>query len=232
MEKVNADRDGQQHEEENQVQQFFLPAHSVALAGVRRYAPLRASAFLVFLPVDRTPSALCCSCGEQPSCRVDRRLRCALLAPAATLSTTRRAMQAPIGGCCDSDSAKAKYYRRARGDRRERRAARDVGPTILIWQPLPWFFSFLSDLCVLCGDIFMRNQWPSHCLNRSGGRRNSLPYGSGLADHADRAYGVCDESQGIEMRGRFIIDPDGSLQAMTAIACPLRTPGLSFPKGG
>jgi len=30
----------------------------------------------------------------------------------------------------DSGSAKAKYQRRARGDRGERRAARDVGPTV------------------------------------------------------------------------------------------------------
>jgi len=32
---------------------------------------------------------------------------------------------------CDSGTAKAKYHRRARGDRGERRAAWDVGPTDL-----------------------------------------------------------------------------------------------------
>jgi hypothetical protein len=42
-----------------------------------------------------------------------------------------------------------------------------------------------------------------------------------LADQAGsigRAYGVWDENQGIEMRGRFIIDPDGGIQAMEVLA--------------
>ena len=36
---------------------------------------------------------------------------------------------------------------------------------------------------------------------------------SDQAGNVGRAYGVWDENQGIELRGRFIIDPDGVIQA-------------------
>jgi alkyl hydroperoxide reductase subunit AhpC len=36
-----------------------------------------------------------------------------------------------------------------------------------------------------------------------------------------RAYGVYDETQGIELRGRFIIDPDGVIQAMEMLTPPV-----------
>ena len=36
-----------------------------------------------------------------------------------------------------------------------------------------------------------------------------------------KAYGVFDESQGIELRGRFIIDPDGVVQAMEVLTPPV-----------
>ncbi len=36
-----------------------------------------------------------------------------------------------------------------------------------------------------------------------------------------RAYGVWDESSGVEMRGRFIIDPDGAIQAIEILTPPV-----------
>ena len=36
-----------------------------------------------------------------------------------------------------------------------------------------------------------------------------------------RAYGVRDEAQGVEMRGRFIIDPDGVIQAVEVLTPPV-----------
>lgn len=36
-----------------------------------------------------------------------------------------------------------------------------------------------------------------------------------------RVYGVYEEQQGIEMRGRFIIDPDGIIQAMEVLTPPV-----------
>lgn len=44
---------------------------------------------------------------------------------------------------------------------------------------------------------------------------------SDQAGNVGRAYGVYDEQQGIEMRGRFIIDPDGVIQAMEVLTPPV-----------
>ena len=41
------------------------------------------------------------------------------------------------------------------------------------------------------------------------------------AGNVGRAYGVWDENQGIELRGRFIIDPDGVIQAMEVLTPPV-----------
>ncbi len=47
-----------------------------------------------------------------------------------------------------------------------------------------------------------------------------LPYPM-LSDAGGRigeAYGVYDEDNGVDLRGRFLIDPDGNLQAMEVLA--------------
>ena len=44
---------------------------------------------------------------------------------------------------------------------------------------------------------------------------------SDQAGNVGRAYGVYDENQGIELRGRFIIDPDGVIQAMEVLTPPV-----------
>ncbi len=44
---------------------------------------------------------------------------------------------------------------------------------------------------------------------------------SDQAGNIGRAYGVYDETQGIELRGRFIIDPDGVIQAMEVLTPPV-----------
>ena len=44
---------------------------------------------------------------------------------------------------------------------------------------------------------------------------------SDQAGNVGRAFGVWDESQGIELRGRFIIDPDGVIQAMEVLTPPV-----------
>ncbi len=41
------------------------------------------------------------------------------------------------------------------------------------------------------------------------------------AGHVGRAYGCWDENQGVELRGRFIIDPDGVIQAMEVMTPPV-----------
>jgi len=44
-----------------------------------------------------------------------------------------------------------------------------------------------------------------------------------LSDNGDvgRKYGVYKESEGVDMRGRFIIDPDGVIQAMEVLTPPV-----------
>lgn len=44
---------------------------------------------------------------------------------------------------------------------------------------------------------------------------------SDQAGNLGKAYGVYDENQGIELRGRFIIDPDGVIQAMEVLTPPV-----------
>ena len=44
---------------------------------------------------------------------------------------------------------------------------------------------------------------------------------SDQAGNVGRAYGVYDETQGIQLRGRFIIDPDGVIQAMEVLTPPV-----------
>jgi alkyl hydroperoxide reductase subunit AhpC len=44
---------------------------------------------------------------------------------------------------------------------------------------------------------------------------------SDQAGNVGRAYGVWDENQGIELRGRFIIDPDGIIQGMEVLTPPV-----------
>jgi len=68
---------------------------------------------------------------------------------------------------------------------------------------------------------FVHKMWNDHELAKmvEGG----IPFrmASDQAGNVGRAYGVYDESQGIELRGRFIIDPDGVIQAMEVMTPPV-----------
>ena len=43
-----------------------------------------------------------------------------------------------------------------------------------------------------------------------------------------RVYGVYDEEAGVDIRGRFIIDPDGIIQAMEVLAPPVGRNVMEF----
>jgi alkyl hydroperoxide reductase subunit AhpC len=68
---------------------------------------------------------------------------------------------------------------------------------------------------------FVHKMWNDHEITKmvDGG----VPFHmlSDQAGNIGRAYGVYDESQGIELRGRFIIDPDGVIQAMECMTPPV-----------
>lgn len=76
-------------------------------------------------------------------------------------------------------------------------------------------------LSVSVDSHFVHKMWNDNELNKmvEGG----VPFHM-VADQAGnvgRAFGVWDETQGIEMRGRFIIDPDGVIQAMEVLTPPV-----------
>ena len=76
-------------------------------------------------------------------------------------------------------------------------------------------------LSVSVDSHFVHGMWKDHELSKmvDGG----VPFHmlSDQAGNIGQAYGVYDESQGIEMRGRFITDPDGMVQAMEALTPPV-----------
>ena len=76
-------------------------------------------------------------------------------------------------------------------------------------------------LSVSVDSHFVHKMWNDHELVKmvEGG----IPFhmASDQAGNVGRAFGVFDESQGIELRGRFIIDPDGVIQAMEMLTPPV-----------
>ena len=76
-------------------------------------------------------------------------------------------------------------------------------------------------LSVSVDSHFVHKMWNDYelCKMVDGG----VPFHM-VADQAGnlgRAYGVYDEGQGVEQRGRFIIDPDGVIQAMEILTPPV-----------
>ncbi len=75
---------------------------------------------------------------------------------------------------------------------------------------------------------FVHKMWNDYELSKMV--QGGVPFhmASDQAGNVGRAYGVWDESQGIELRGRFIIDPDGVIQAMEVLTPPV---GRRFAEG-
>ena len=68
---------------------------------------------------------------------------------------------------------------------------------------------------------FVHKVWNAHELSKMVEGGVPFHMASDQAGHVGRAYGVWDETQGIELRGRFIIDPDGIIQAMEVMTPPV-----------
>lgn len=68
---------------------------------------------------------------------------------------------------------------------------------------------------------FVHKVWNDHELSKMVEGGVPFHMASDQAGHVGRAYGVWDETQGIELRGRFIIDPDGIIQAMEVMTPPV-----------
>lgn len=68
---------------------------------------------------------------------------------------------------------------------------------------------------------FVHKMWNDHELTKMVDGGVPFAMASDQAGNIGRAYGVWDEKQGIELRGRFIIDPDGVIQAMEVLTPPV-----------
>jgi peroxiredoxin (alkyl hydroperoxide reductase subunit C) len=68
---------------------------------------------------------------------------------------------------------------------------------------------------------FVHKMWNDHELTKMVDGGVPFPMASDQAGNVGRAYGVWDEAQGIELRGRFIIDSDGIIQAMEVLTPPV-----------
>jgi len=68
---------------------------------------------------------------------------------------------------------------------------------------------------------FVHKMWNDYELAKMVDGGVPFPMASDQAGNIGRAYGVWDENQGIELRGRFIIDPDGVIQGMEVLTPPV-----------
>jgi alkyl hydroperoxide reductase subunit AhpC len=84
----------------------------------------------------------------------------------------------------------------------------------------------LQDLCVEVISVsvdshFVHKMWNDDELSKMVEGGVPFHMAADQAGNVGRAYGIWDETQGIEMRGRFIIDPDGVIQAMEVLTPPV-----------
>jgi alkyl hydroperoxide reductase subunit AhpC len=68
---------------------------------------------------------------------------------------------------------------------------------------------------------FVHKMWNDHELVKMVDGGVPFRMASDQAGTIGRAYGVFDEQAGIELRGRFIIDPDGVIQAVEVMTPPV-----------
>jgi peroxiredoxin (alkyl hydroperoxide reductase subunit C) len=68
---------------------------------------------------------------------------------------------------------------------------------------------------------FVHKMWNDYELVKMVGHDVPFHMASDGAGNVGRTYGVYDENAGVELRGRFIIDPDGIVQGMEVLTPPV-----------
>ncbi len=68
---------------------------------------------------------------------------------------------------------------------------------------------------------FVHKMWQDHELSKMVKGGVPFPMLSDGGGRIGRIYGVYDENAGVDIRGRFIIDPDGVIQAMEMLSPPV-----------
>ena len=69
--------------------------------------------------------------------------------------------------------------------------------------------------------MFVHKMWDDDELKKMVDGGVPFPMLSDAGGKVGKAYGVFDESAGVEARGRFIIDPDGVLQGFEVLTPPV-----------
>lgn len=87
-------------------------------------------------------------------------------------------------------------------------------------------YSVLQDLgveviSISVDSIYVHKMWNDHELSKMVEGGVPFHMGSDGSGNVGKVYGVYDENAGVELRGRFIIDPDGVIQAMEVLTPPV-----------
>lgn len=69
--------------------------------------------------------------------------------------------------------------------------------------------------------MFVHKIWDEEELSKMVDGGIPFPMASDGAGNIGRIYGVYDEAAGVNIRGRFLIDPDGVVQAMEVMTPPV-----------
>jgi peroxiredoxin (alkyl hydroperoxide reductase subunit C) len=79
----------------------------------------------------------------------------------------------------------------------------------------------VSVISVSVDSVYTHKMWNDHELSKMVEGGIPWPMASDGAGAVGTIYGVYDEEKGVELRGRFIIDPDGVIQAMEVLTPPV-----------
>ncbi len=76
-------------------------------------------------------------------------------------------------------------------------------------------------LSVSVDSVFVHKIWNENELSKMLGKDVPFPMLSDQNGNVGRLYGVYNEEEGVETRGRFLIDPDGIVQAFEVMTPPV-----------
>jgi len=76
-------------------------------------------------------------------------------------------------------------------------------------------------ISVSVDSMFVHKVWNDQELSKMAERDVPFHMAADGAGNVGKIYGVYDENAGVELRGRFIIDPDGVIQAMEVMTPPV-----------
>ncbi len=76
-------------------------------------------------------------------------------------------------------------------------------------------------LSVSVDSTFVHKVWNDQELSKIAGKDVPFPMLSDSGGKLGSLYGVYDEGAGVDVRGRFLIDPDGVIQAMEVLTPPV-----------